>query len=103
VEPAVPQNLPGNTLLLPARDPAAPGLLAVECDPQIITLPGAVASLATAGHPGNARPVTNADGRPEIAPPGQRPASPSWRDSPADAVPAWPPRPHPLRRPTQSD
>jgi len=64
---------------------------------------GGAASLATAGHPGNTRPVTNAGSRPEIAPPGQRPASPSWRASPADAVPAWPPRPHPPRRPTQRD
>jgi hypothetical protein len=58
VEPAVLQNLPGNALLLSARGTAGPGLLAVECDPRIITLPGAAASLGardTAGLPGLSR------------------------------------------------
>ena len=46
VEPAVLQNLPGSALLLPARGTVGPGLLAVECDPRIITLPGAATSPA---------------------------------------------------------
>lgn len=99
VEPVVLQNLPGSALLLPARGTAGPGLQAVECDPQIITLPGAAASLAPPGDPAVTRPA--ADSRPELAPPRHQPASQLWRGSPADSAPAWPPqRPDP-RRPQQ--
>ncbi|MGH3245487.1 MAG: hypothetical protein ACRDOI_04630, partial [Trebonia sp.] len=72
VEPAVLQNLPGSALLLPAR---GTGLLAVECDPQIITLPGAAASLAPPDQPAVTRPSD--DGWPELAappPPAGQPA-----------------------------
>ena len=91
VEPAVLQNLPGSALLLPGR---GTGLLAVECDPQIITLPGAAASLAPPDEPAVTRPA--ADGWPELAAPRHQPASQLWRGSPADSAPAWPPqRPDP--------
>jgi hypothetical protein len=94
VEPAVLQNLPGSALLLPARGTAGTGLLAVECDPQIITLPGAAASLAAPDEPAVTRPA--ADGWPQLAPPRHQPASQLWRGSPADSEPAWPPqRPDP--------
>jgi hypothetical protein len=102
VEPAVLQNLPGNSLLLPA--PAAPGrdLLAVECDPQIITLPGAAASLAASlaatEQPGAVHPAARPRGEPELAGPRQQPASTLWQGSPSDSVPAWPAqRPAPRR------
>ena len=96
VEPAVLQHLPDGALLLPARGTASPGLLAVECDPQIITLPGAAASLAPAGDPAITRPAAEPGGRPELAPPHPQPASKPWRGSPADSAPAWPPqRPDP--------
>ena len=103
VEPTVLQNLPGNALLLPARNAVSPGLLAVECDPRIITLPGAAASLAMAGHGGRTRPVTSPTTRPEIDPPGHKPAQPSWREPAADRVPRRPPQLHLPPRPTQRD
>jgi hypothetical protein len=90
VEPAVLQNLPGNALLLPARGTAS--LLAVECDPQIITLPGAAASLAAPGDPAIMRPAAEPDGWPELAAPRRQPTSQLWRGSPADSAPAWPPQ-----------
>jgi hypothetical protein len=61
VEPTVLQHLPRGALLLPARSTTA-DLLAVECDPQIITLPGAAASLAAAGAPAPARRAGRAGG-----------------------------------------
>jgi hypothetical protein len=85
VEPVVLQNLPGSALLLPAR---GTGLLAVECDPQIITLPGAAASLAPPGQPAVTRPA--ADAWPELTAPRHQPASQLWRGTPADSEPAWP-------------
>lgn len=90
VEPAVLQNLPGNALLLPARGSAAGGIVAVECDPQIITLPGASAGLAWPGDRGGA-PLAAGPGWPQIAPHGQQPSWPQWQESPADSVPGWPP------------
>jgi hypothetical protein len=91
VEPAVLQNLPGSALLLPGR---GTGLLAVECDPQIITLPGAAASLAPPDDPAVTRPA--ADGWPELAAPRHQPASELWRGPAADSAPAWAPqRPDP--------
>jgi hypothetical protein len=92
------QSLPGNALLLPACGTASHDLLAVECDPQIITLPGAAASLLA---PGNMRPTADPGGWPEIAPQGQQPAWPPWQDSPADSLPAWPPRRPAPRWPSQ--
>ena len=103
VEPAVLQNLPGNALLLPARSTASPGILTVECDPQIITLPGASADLGLPDDPGNVRPVAHPGGWPEIAPQGQQPAWPLRQDSPADSLPAWPPQRPAPRWPTQRD
>jgi hypothetical protein len=55
-------NLPDNALLVPARTTAGADLIAVECDPRIITLPGTTASLATTdgpakyGYPPDAEP-----------------------------------------------
>ena len=101
VEPAVLQNLPGNTLLLPARGTADPGLLAVECDPQIIAQPGVAASLVPPGnqsHPAAIRPAAKPDGWPELASPSQ-PPWPSLQDIPADSAPARPPQPTPRRSP----
>jgi len=92
VEPAVLQQLPDGALLFPARGTASSGLLAVECDPQIITLPGAAASLAPASDPAITRPAAEPDGWPEIAAPRHQPASQLWRGSPADSEPAWPPQ-----------
>jgi hypothetical protein len=92
VEPAVLQHLPDGALLFPARGTASSGLLAVECDPQIITLPGAAASLAPAGDPAITRPAAEPDGWPEIAAPRHQPASQLWRGAPADSEPAWPPQ-----------
>jgi hypothetical protein len=89
VEPAVLQHLPDGALLLPRRGTAGRDLLAVECDPQIITLPGTAASLA--GDPAITRPA-EPDGWPELAAPRHQPASELWRGSPADAAPAWPPQ-----------
>jgi hypothetical protein len=95
VEPTVLQNLPDNALLLPARRTAGSDLVAVECDPQIITLPGATASLSTASDPATLRPAPNSGRWPQIAPAGQQPA---WQYPPADGLPAWPPqRPVPPR------
>jgi hypothetical protein len=97
VEPAVLQNLPDNALLLPARGTA--GLLAVECDPQIITLPGTAGPADETAVTRTAEP--DADGRPELAGRRHQPASQLWRGPPADSVPARPPqRPAPpLPRP----
>jgi len=92
VEPAVLQQLPDGALLFPARGTASSGLLAVECDPQIITLPGAAASLAPASDPAITRPAAEPDGWAEIAAPRHQPASQLWRGSPADSEPAWPPQ-----------
>jgi hypothetical protein len=91
VEPAVLQNLPDGALLLPARGAPGRDLLAVECDPQIITLPGAAASLAPPDEPAVTRPA-GTDGWPELAAPRHQPASQLWRGSPADSEPAWPPQ-----------
>ncbi len=103
VEPTVLQNLPDNALLLPARTARASDLVAVECDPQIITLPGATASLSTAGDPAAMRPVPNSGSWPQIAPARQHPAWPTWRDSPADSLPAWPPQQTAPRWPPRHD
>ena len=77
VEPSVLQHLPDNALLLPAHDAAS--VQAVECDPQIITLPGATAELIP--------PAAN--GRPEIAPHEQ---PPTWLDSDQPDLSEWPPQ-----------
>jgi len=87
VEPAVLQNLPGNALLLPARGTAGSGLLAVECDPQIITLPGVAASLAAPGDHPSSRPAAGPRDWPELAPP---PARQAWQDPSRSASPHRP-------------
>jgi hypothetical protein len=89
IEPVVLQHLPDGALLFPAHGTASSGLLAVECDPQIITLPGAAASLIAADDPVTTRPAAP-DGWPELASPRHQPASELWRGSPADSAPAWP-------------
>jgi len=91
VEPAVLQHLPGSALLLPARGAVGRHLLAVECDPRLITLPGAAAALAAAGDHAIARPAAGQDGWPELARPAQRPG---WqpRQDPALAAPPRRPR-----------
>jgi hypothetical protein len=58
----VSQVRPGNALLLPARGTASHDLMAVECDPQIITLSGAATSLLPPDDPGNMRPVADRNG-----------------------------------------
>ncbi len=87
VEPAVLQHLPGNALLLQAHGKASPGLLAVECDPQLVTLPGTAAALAPPGHPASVSPAAGPGGRPELAPPRQPQAR---QDSPLAAFPRRP-------------
>jgi hypothetical protein len=92
VEPAVLQNLPGNALLMPAR---GAGILAVECDPQIVDLPGASAELGItddSDDSANARPAAGAGGWPELASPTRQSPWPGWQDAPVDRLPAWPPR-----------
>ena len=97
VEPTALQNLPENALLFPARGTSGHDLLAVECDPQIITLSGTAASLAAADHPAAMRPAARPGGRPQLATPGQ-PPWPSLQDSPASSVPKWPQPPAPRWR-----
>ena len=99
VEPAVLQNLPDGALLLPEPGTRGRDLLAVECDPQIITLPGAVAGLAAAGAPAVPRPAAGPVGQPELAAPRRQPASQLWRGSLTDSAPAW----LPPRRPQPGD
>ena len=90
VVPAVLQNLPDGALLLPARGNPGRDLLAVECDPQIITLPGAAASLAPPDQPAVTRPAAGPDDWPELTAPRHQPASQLWRGAPADGAPAQP-------------
>jgi hypothetical protein len=92
VEPAVLQNLPDGALLLPEPAASSSDLLAVECDPQIVTLPGAAASLGAPNEPAITRLAAEPGGRPELAAPRWQPASQLWRGSPADSAPAWPPQ-----------
>ena len=101
VEPTILQNLPDNALLLPAHGTAGSDIAAVECDPQIITLPGATASLATADEPATMRQVPNTSTWPQIAPADRQPAWPTWQDSPADSLPTWPPQQAAPRWPPQ--
>jgi len=83
VEPAVLQHLPDDALLLVTRNGASP-LQAVECHPEIITLPG-VAQPGAALHP--AAPGNRPQIAPHHAPLGQprppqtsRPADSDWTD-----------------------
>jgi hypothetical protein len=88
VEPSVLQDLPANALLLPARGTAGTGLLAVECDPRIISLPGAAPALAAPGEsddPASIGPAAEPGGRPELVPAGQRPPPRTWQDAPVAA------------------
>ena len=87
VEPAVLQNLPANALLLPAPGTVAHGLLAIECDPQIITLPGAAPALATPDEPASTLPADEPAGRPEPDPARQPPARRYRQDPPLAASP----------------
>lgn len=80
------QSLPGNALLLPPRGSASRDLLAVECDPQIILIPGAAADLAAGEAPSAVRPV--AGDWPELAPPNQGPAWQPWQGSASGNAPA---------------
>ena len=90
------QNLPASALLIPGH---GTGLLAVECDPQIITLPGAAAELtvpegglAAPDYPAAMHPAAGPGSSPELAAPRPQPASQLWRGSPDGSAPAWPPR-----------
>jgi hypothetical protein len=92
VEPAALQNLPGNALLLPARGTTSPGLLAVECDPQIITLPGVAGRPvmpAVPADPAGICPAARPDVRPGLPPPRQPPAR-QPRQAPPLAFPGRP-------------
>lgn len=90
VEPDALQNLPENALLLPAHGTADAGIVAVECDPQIITLPGVAAGLAWPDDSGGAPLAPDPGGWPQIAPHGRQPPWPPWQDSPADSLSGWP-------------
>ena len=79
VEPTVLQGLPGNALLLPPRGSASSDVLAVECDPQIIMLPGAAADLAAAEGASAVRPAAGQDDWPALTPPTQGPAWQHWQ------------------------
>jgi hypothetical protein len=96
VEPTALQDLPEYALLLADRSGATLQLRAVECDPAIITLPGASTtplpqpgSLAHAGMPPAVTDMAN-QAAPAIAPPVQY--STGWEDLGAgEPQPAWPP------------
>jgi hypothetical protein len=100
VEPTALQNLPEYALLLADRSGGALKLRAVECDPAIITLPGASTaplsppgSLAHSGMPPAVMNTVNPAG-PAIVPPGQYPTG--WQQPPAEEpLPAWPPNDQP--------
>jgi hypothetical protein len=103
VEPAVLQNLPANALLLPVHGTASPGLAAVECDPQIITQPGAAAP-AGSGNPAGIRPAARPGGWPALTPPRRPPARQPLQDPPLAAFPRRPGGQHragPRRTPGQ--
>jgi hypothetical protein len=107
VEPTVLQHLPDQALLLVTSGRNGPVLHAIECDPAIITLPGA----ATPPDGGNPPPgmAGNAPGgyfagnqsAPEVAVGGQRPAWPdaAWQRPAQQATPqpGWLPQ-EPVRR-----
>jgi len=96
VEPTALQNLPDCALLLADRADGSLRLHAVECDPAIITLPGAStaplpppASLSYGGMPPAVADAMNPAG-PAIDVSGQYPAE--WQDPPAgEPEPDWPP------------
>ncbi|MCL2584232.1 MAG: hypothetical protein FWE35_17445 [Streptosporangiales bacterium] len=106
VEPTVLQDLPELSLLLADRGPGTLRLRAVECDPTIITLPGATASplppppVLPAGTPAAlsgpqpAAPSLDAPPQPNPAAPplpGDS-GAPSWPEAPAASTgPSWPP------------
>jgi hypothetical protein len=92
VEPAILQHLPASALLLPAHGTSGPGMLAVECDPQLITLPGVSAGLAASRDPGTIHAVASPGSQAELAPP--PPAQPpGWASRPDSALAASPRRP----------
>jgi hypothetical protein len=94
VEPTALQNLPDYALLLADRSGSTVQLRAVECDPSIITLPGASTaplpppgSLAHTGVPHGVMNTVNPPG-PAIDPPGQH--TTGWQEPPAEEPdPAW--------------
>jgi pyrimidine deaminase RibD-like protein len=111
VEPTVLQHLPDQALLLVTSGRNGPVLHAIECDPAIITLPGAAAPpgghgqppVAASGMPGGHLGTTPAG--PGITSGGQRPTwpqttwqRPDWQPDPRSGPPPrWPP---PGQRPT---
>jgi len=106
VEPTALQNLPEYALLLADRSGATLQLHAVECDPAIITLPGASTtplpppgSLTYADTPPAVTGMANQNQPgPAIAPPGQYPTG--WEDLGAgEPQPAWPPDEQPPEPP----
>ena len=87
VEPSALQNLPDFAVLLADRTTGALRLRAVECDPEIITLPGA--STAPLGQAGQLAPHAGAPqtGAPQsAAPPAIAPAGATWprQNQPSD-------------------
>jgi hypothetical protein len=102
VEPTVLQSLPGNALLLPPRGSGRGDMLAVECDPQIIMLPGAAVELAAAERASAVQPAAGQGDWPALAPPTQGPDWPHWQGPPAGNAPAGQPQPGPYwRRPRE--
>ena len=94
VEPTALQNLPDYALLLADRSGSTLRLRAVECDPAIITFPGASTAplpppgtIAYNGMPPGVMNTVNPPG-PAIGPPGQYPTG--WQVPPAEEPdPAW--------------
>lgn len=111
VEPTVLQDLPELSLLLADRSPGTLRLRAVECDPSIITLPGASAAplppapaLPAAEGPvaeGHALTGPQPAVPPLSSPPEANPAAPplpnsaqggpAWPEAPVSSGPSWPP------------
>jgi hypothetical protein len=98
VEPAVLQDLPEQALLLADRTPGSLRLRAVECDPAIITLPGAsTAPLPPPPPPRHPHPApfTGTSPAGQALDPAGNPSIPGWPHITADHPhPAWPPDSH---------
>ena len=97
VEPTILQHLPDQALLLVTSTPRGPALQAIECDPAIITLPGAapIPGHETTWRPGDAHGSES----PQFGPPGlttgvsRQPGWPRWMWQPGrqPAPPRHPP------------
>jgi hypothetical protein len=90
VEPAVLQDLPEQALLLADRTPGALRLRAVECDPSIITLPGASTS-PLPPPPALPSAVSGPATTGQALGPASDPTWPGWPPASADGpLSAWP-------------